>query len=583
MAQWGLAQGGAWRRPTAARRPPPAADTSSEGEDPAEPAAAAAAAPAAAGSSAKGPRRRRCVLVDAAPGLDAAPVQAAGAAAPAGVAEWMRANGVQVRGADDLEPVRDLAAAPFGEATRAMLQQRFAAPRLVQSVVWPLATSGRDVVALAATGTGKTLAYLLPCLAAIGEAPKPLEPGSSPIAVVMAPTHELARQIWEQAMSWRCGGRDVPATRAGPDSGGDHGIEGEEAAGRSHSCRCVVVYGGVSPVKQARELHRGAHLVVATPGRLQDLLKLDGAMNPRPRPACDTDDVAVWVIDEADRMVDAGFEPALRSIARALPRRRQTLMVSATWPPEAQQIAQSFMRRPVHVSITAAAAGDACPAPDGPSRVTQVLLQARGDAEKREAFRRFLAESGQWGVAAALHGDMPQTEREAVVLRFGSGDLLCVVATDVASRGLHFADVGLVINYDFPATGCDAFVHRVGRAGRSGREARAVTIFDTSPGKMAGDRRFAAPLVAILEAGNHRVPPWLQRAAEQSRCAGPRRWGTPPGSPTAAPAAAECAASPAAAKGHSCAVCGIVGIGDLAQHEAGRKHRRAVAAAATAG
>jgi ATP-dependent RNA helicase RhlE len=318
-------------------------------------------------------------------------------------------------------------------------------PFRIQSLVVPDALRGRDILGKAPTGSGKTLAFGLP----IVELLSPAEP--APAALVLAPTRELAVQVTEEL----------------------------ELLGRPKGIRAAAAYGG-APVGQQVKRLRGAHVVVATPGRLQDLVQ---------RRLLSLDHVRVLVLDEADRMLDMGFRPQVDRIVRRLPAERQTMLFSATLDGAVGELADAYTTNPSRfeaelpsrhadgavehgfVPVTAA---------DKLDRLIDLLAEERGLAlvfvrTKRGADRLAHKLRARGVEAAAMHGDMSQRARERALDRFRSGKVTTLVATDVAARGLDLEAISHVINYDPPEDGKD-YVHRVGRTGRAGRSGQGITL-----------------------------------------------------------------------------------------------------------
>lgn len=324
---------------------------------------------------------------------------------------------------------------------------RFSTPTPVQAAAIPQALEGKDVLATAQTGTGKTLAYLIPIM-------ERLLPQNTPgIAVlVLVPTRELAMQVVDQYNALR---------------------------GRQLSPAALVV-GGLSEGQQLSALRKGARLVVATPGRLEDFLDRD-LVHFR--------DLRILVLDEADRMLDMGFLPAMRRIAAVLPANRQTMCFSATLEASVAHLVKHYTRNPVRLAFGSTLK---------PSE--NVRLQAFEVAQdrKHEVLRRLLAkETGRCLVfartkrgaerlaktltregfaAAMIHGGRSQSQRTAALAGFQQGRFRVLVATDLASRGIHVRDIAHVINYDLPEL-AESFIHRVGRTGRAGGRGVASTLF----------------------------------------------------------------------------------------------------------
>jgi superfamily II DNA/RNA helicase len=317
-------------------------------------------------------------------------------------------------------------------------------PFAIQSLVIGDVLAGRDVLAKSPTGSGKTLAFAVPLADRIERG------GPRPAALVLAPTRELAAQIVDDT-------RPLAAAR---------GLE------------VAAVYGGVGFEKQIAAARR-AHLLVATPGRLEDLIA---------RGAISLDRVRTLVLDEADRMLDMGFRPAVDRIVAACRQRRQTLFFSATLEGEAGRVAAAYTHDPVrreHVS-----AGSRGPAVahrflpvEHEHKLSALIAELRRDdglalvfVRTRRGADRLVKRLGRAGVpAAAMHGDKSQSQRERALARFAAGSVPTLVATDVAARGIDVEGIAHVINFDAPADR-EGYVHRVGRTGRAGRGGRGTTF-----------------------------------------------------------------------------------------------------------
>jgi ATP-dependent RNA helicase RhlE len=331
----------------------------------------------------------------------------------------------------------------------------FEGTRPVQGAVIPLALAGRDVVACAETGTGKTLAFALPILQQLlTEEPHYKDPAREPFtrALILAPTRELVVQI-EDAL--------VGLTY--------------------HSPVCTAsVYGGVPMDPQERALKAGADIVVATPGRLMDHMRHGWTDFLR---------VQTLVLDEADRMMDMGFWPDVQKILTALPPDRQTLLFSATLPGEIMKLVREMLREPHYVQVGAHR---------GAARTIRHSIELLPRASKIDWLARFVRHDATGPVlvfvrtkigadrvarslqaksvkAAALHADRTQLERQAAVEGFRSGKHPVLVATDIAARGLDIEGIAHVVNFEVPDSS-DAYVHRVGRTGRSGADGHAITL-----------------------------------------------------------------------------------------------------------
>ena len=332
-----------------------------------------------------------------------------------------------------------------------VLQRKLAAAQFInltpiQQGAIPPALEGRDVIGTAQTGTGKTLAFLIPLIEMLNR-----EVTRQTSALVLLPTRELAMQVHEQYEQLRT--KNMP--------------------------RATLVIGGVSENAQIKSLRAGAELVIATPGRLQDLMTRNFA---------DLRQVKMLVLDEADRMLDMGFLPAIRRILSVLPRQRQTLCFSATMEQSVASLVNEYMHNPVRIALGSVLK---------PAESVQLTAFEVRPGEKAGVLRQLLdAEKGQTliftrtkrgaerlakdlvrdGFAAAMiHGDRSQSQRNSALSGFQEGRFQVLVATDIASRGLHVDEVAHVINYDVPKMAED-FIHRVGRTGRAGFQGRASTL-----------------------------------------------------------------------------------------------------------
>jgi len=328
----------------------------------------------------------------------------------------------------------------------------FSIPTPVQAAAIPQALAGKDVLATAQTGTGKTLAFLIPIIERLLQ-PTKADSGKSGIAaLVLVPTRELAMQVVDQYNALR-------GTKLSP---------------------AALVVGGLAEGNQLTALRRGARIVVATPGRLEDFLD---------RRLISFQTLQVLVLDEADRMLDMGFLPALRRIARVLPKDRQTLCFSATLEASVAHLVSDYTRNPVRLAFGSTLK---------PSENVRVQAFEVDSDRKQETLHRLLSkETGRClifartkrgterlarnltreGFAAAMiHGDRSQSQRTAALTGFQQGRYRILVATDLASRGIHVQDIAHVINYDLPEV-AENFIHRVGRTGRAGEQGVASTLF----------------------------------------------------------------------------------------------------------
>ncbi|KAL4577172.1 hypothetical protein LXL04_013276 [Taraxacum kok-saghyz] len=384
------------------------------------------------------------------------------------------------------------------ELLKDLIKTGFSAPTPIQAQSWPIAMQNRDIVAVAKTGSGKTLGYLIPGFIHLKKTRK--NPQLSPTVLVLSPTRELATQIQDEAIKFGKGSRI--------------------------SCTCL--YGGAPKGPQLRDLANGTDIVVATPGRLNDILEMRKVS---------LSDVTYLVLDEADRMLDMGFEPQIRKIINAIPPRRQTLMYTATWPKEVRKIAADFMVNPVQVNIgninelvankSITQHVEVLSYMEKHKRLEQILRSQKPGskiiifcATKKMCDQLARNLTRPFG-AAAIHGDKNQGERDHVLSQFKSGKCPILVATDVAARGLDVKDIRVVVNYDFP-TGVEDYVHRIGRTGRAGATGEAYTFFGDQ------DAKYASDLVKILEGANQRVPDEVRQMASRGGGMGgggrSRRW-----------------------------------------------------------
>jgi ATP-dependent RNA helicase RhlE len=334
---------------------------------------------------------------------------------------------------------------------RAVGDEGYDTPTPIQVMAIPHVLGGRDLLGCAQTGTGKTAAFALPILERLAHAP-PIKGRRRPRVLVLTPTRELAAQI-----------------------GASFGTYGRHT-GLSHA----VVYGGVSITRQIQALARGVDVLVATPGRLLDLMD-QGAVS--------LTELSVFVLDEADRMLDMGFIMDVKRIVQALPKRRQTLLFSATMPESIRALSQSLLSNPVEVAATPVATS----AETVDQRVYYVekadkrrllawllkdplIDRALVFTRTKHGANRVAEHLEKAGIAAdAIHGNKSQGARERALACFKQGELRVLVATDIAARGIDIDGLALVINYDLPNVP-ESYVHRIGRTGRAGAIGHAVSF-----------------------------------------------------------------------------------------------------------
>ena len=431
----------------------------------------------------------------------------------------------------------------------------YSKPTPIQAHCVPLALNlGNDLMSCAQTGSGKTCAFLLPVIAHLG-APEGGDPDSlaaRPSVVVMAPTRELAIQIHHEARR----------------------LTFDESP-RTAPLRAVVVYGGADAKAQLRELAKGVDILVATPGRLQDFVD---------RGVVSLAGTKHLVLDEADRMLDMGFEPQIRKLVlqRDMPPKhaRQTLMFSATFPQSIQQLAKAFLR--VYTWVGVGRVGSTVNAisqhfelaTNDKRHKLELLVAALGKAPPPQLTLVFVQKKrtaswvagqltrGYGVVAESIHGDRTQSQRESALAAFKSGRAPVMVATDVAARGIDVPGVAHVINFDLPtaADDFDSYVHRIGRTGRAGREGVATSFFVPGFDPKSGNGKIAPLLAQLLREQKREVPNFIaggggskpapvpaQAPARDARAPSQRGGKTPSGGKRHPAAACRC--SPAAAAG----------------------------------
>ncbi|XP_070703798.1 probable ATP-dependent RNA helicase DDX17 [Pempheris klunzingeri] len=408
--------------------------------------------------------------------------------------EYRRKKEITVRGSGCPKPIIHFHQAQYPQYVMdVLMQQNFKEPTAIQAQGFPLALSGRDMVGIAQTGSGKTLSYLLPAIVHINHQPY-LERGDGPICLVLAPTRELAQQVQQVAYDY----------------------------GKSSRIKSTCVYGGAPKGPQIRDLERGVEICIATPGRLIDFLEA-GKTNLR---RC-----TYLVLDEADRMLDMGFEPQIRKIVDQIRPDRQTLMWSATWPKEVRQLAEDFLKDYVQINVGALELSanhnilqivDVCMEGEKDHKLIQLMEEIMAEKENKtiifvetkkrcDDLTRRMRRDG-WP-AMCIHGDKSQPERDWVLSEFRSGKAPILIATDVASRGLDVEDVKFVINYDYPNSSED-YIHRIGRTARSTNKGTAYTFF--TPGNL----RQARELIRVLEEARQAINPKLLQLVDTGRGGG---------------------------------------------------------------
>ncbi|XP_075591232.1 uncharacterized protein LOC142598159 [Dermatophagoides farinae] len=389
----------------------------------------------------------------------------------------------------DIRPVFTFEDAGFpSQVNQCIKKAGFEKPFPIQSQSWPIIMSGHDYIGIAETGSGKTLSFLLPAVIHVLDQP-PIRKFEGPVALVLAPTRELVEQIRECAVEF------------------------------CPRMRCVACYGGASRMTQSDALKRGVEIVIACPGRLNDFISASKVSMRR---------VTYLVLDEADRMLDMGFEMQIRTIIDGIRKDRQMLFFSATWPKEVRSLALDLCTNdPVHVQI------GSCVLKTSDNVVQHTLLLNESEKLNKlfELLQKLHEEDskqliiiftetkkscdfitselrGSGYSALSIHGDKSQSERKYVLDEFKSGRTNILCATDVASRGLDVKNVKVVINYDMPLQ-VEDYVHRVGRTGRAGATGVAYSFFSDK------NRGIAKDLVNILNETKQDVPQALLEMAKK--------------------------------------------------------------------
>lgn len=396
---------------------------------------------------------------------------------------------IRVSGDSPPRPVCSFAHFKFDEKLMKVIRRsEYFQPTPIQAQAIPAALSGRNMIGIAMTGSGKTAAYLWPLIVHIINQPK-LQPGDGPIGLILVPTRELALQVYSEARKFSS----------------------------SYKLSVVCAYGGGSRYEQSRDLETGAEIVVATPGRIIDLIK-SGATNLKR--------VTYLVLDEADRFFEMGFEAQVRSICDHIRPDRQTLLFSATFKQRVEQLARTVTDNPI--KIIQKTLGEANEDVTQHAVVFAETTKKWDWLEQRfveftssgsvlifvtriansEELQKKLADSGRRTLL--LHGDMEQSERNRVIMAFKRKECDVMIATDVAARGLDISHIKTVINYDV-ARDIDTHIHRIGRTGRAGSKGDAYTLLSIEK-----DKDFAGHLVKNLESSNQKVGDDLLRLAMRS-------------------------------------------------------------------
>ncbi|KAL0436737.1 UNVERIFIED_CONTAM: DEAD-box ATP-dependent RNA helicase 37 [Sesamum radiatum] len=420
---------------------------------------------------------------------------------------------VETSGKNVPPPVNTFAEIDLGEALNLNIRRcKYVKPTPVQRHAIPISLAGRDLMACAQTGSGKTAAFCFPIISGImrnsqsGPRPPRMPRMAFPVALILSPTRELSIQIHEEARKF--------AYQTG--------------------VRVVVAYGGAPINLQLRELERGVDILVATPGRLVDLLE---------RARVSLQMIKYLALDEADRMLDMGFEPQIRRIVQQMdmppPGVRQTLLFSATFPKEIQRLAADFLSNYVFLAVGRVGSStdlivqrvEYVLETDKRSHLMDLLHAQRANGvQAKQALTLVFVETKKGAdslenwlcvngfPATSIHGDRTQQEREYALRSFKSGKTPILVATDVAARGLDIPHVAHVVNFDLP-NDIDDYVHRIGRTGRAGKSGLATAFFNENNSSLA------RPLADLMQEANQEVPAWLSRFAARSSYGRNRRGG----------------------------------------------------------
>ncbi|KAL7124501.1 hypothetical protein ABFS83_14G052500 [Erythranthe nasuta] len=420
---------------------------------------------------------------------------------------------VETSGKDVPPPVSTFADIDLGDALNLNIRRcKYVKPTPVQRHAIPISLAGRDLMACAQTGSGKTAAFCFPIISGImnssQSAPRPPRAPrmAFPLALILSPTRELSIQIHEEAKKF--------AYQTG--------------------VKVVVAYGGAPINLQLRELERGVDILVATPGRLVDLLE---------RARVSLQMIQYLALDEADRMLDMGFEPQIRRIVQQMDMPpvgvRQTLLFSATFPKEIQRLASDFLSNYVFLAVGRVGSStdlivqrvEYVLETDKRSHLMDLLHAQRANGvQVKQALTLVFVETKKGAdslehwlcingfPATSIHGDRTQQEREYALRSFKSGNTPILVATDVAARGLDIPHVSHVVNFDLP-NDIDDYVHRIGRTGRAGKSGLATAFFNDNNASLA------KPLADLMQESNQEVPAWLSRFAARSSYGGRSRRG----------------------------------------------------------
>jgi len=409
--------------------------------------------------------------------------------------EYMTKHEISVSDPSAPPPVLSFESSGLPDFILSKLLKDFSAPTPIQAQALPIAMSGSNMVGIGQTGSGKTLAFLLPAFLHIKKEKENKgsnghrQPSTGPLALVLAPTRELAKQIEEVALQFR----------------------------RLVGIRTVCCIGGEGRARQLGQYDKGVDLMIATPGRINDFLE-SGDMS--------LENVGFVVMDEADRMLDMGFEPQVRSVLQAINEEKQTLMFSATWPEEVQDLASEFLDKYTFMNIGSVELSANKNIQQEVVVTTKDYKQENflNDMEEKMADKKVLVFTERKATvdrlerymrnrrmkAMGIHGDKSQLARTNTIQRFRDGTCKVMIATDVAARGLDISNVDWVVNYDFPLD-IENYIHRIGRTGRASKKGNSLTYMTSE------DARFAEKLIKILKEAGQEIPEDLIQLQRENR------------------------------------------------------------------
>nr|XP_020730286.1 probable ATP-dependent RNA helicase DDX53 [Odocoileus virginianus texanus] len=374
----------------------------------------------------------------------------------------------------------------YPEIMQSIRRAGFQKPTPIQSQAWPIILQGIDLIGIAQTGTGKTLSYLMPGFIHLHSQPVSRKQRNGPGMLVLTPTRELALQVETECSKYLYKG-----------------------------LKSVCIYGGTNRKGQIQDVTKGVDIIIATPGRLNDL-QMNNFVNLR--------SITYLVLDEADKMLDLGFEHQIMKILSDVRPDRQTVMTTASWPESTRRLAQSYLKQPMIVyvgtldlvAVNTVKQNIIVTTEEEKRSLIQEFLQSLSPKDKVIVFvgRKLVADDlasdlGIQGIPVqSLHGDREQCDRDQALEDFRSGRVKILIATDLASRGLDVSDVTHVFNYNFPRN-IEEYVHRVGRTGRAGKTGESITLVTQD------DWKIADKLIKILERANQTVPPKLRSMADR--------------------------------------------------------------------